>query len=98
MRAGASSGILAVVGFFVVAIFVRDALVNAYGSLMVDRPVHYKELPKPYAAIHRKGVFLARDRDRVSSVSFYLWGVNTEQADDWEVRGEMEMGIDFQSL
>jgi hypothetical protein len=66
---GAVSGLIAIIVLFVA----RDALVNAYGTLIIDRPVHYKELAKPYNQIHRKGEFLARD----GSIRFYLWGVDT---------------------
>lgn len=82
----------AVVAFFVSSSVLR----NTYEWFIVDSPVHYRQIEHPHQEITRKGVYLARDEEH--RVTFYLWGIDPEQAGDWKVCAEMNAPADLESL
>jgi len=95
-RGNATKAAIILIGGVIAFCVSRSALLSTYQWLIVDSPVHYREIEHPNQEITRKGVYLARDEEH--RVTFYLWGIDPEQADDWKVGAEMNTPANLESL
>jgi hypothetical protein len=95
-RGDITKGAILLLGLLVAVFLSQSVILGADGRFIVDSPVHYREITRPYQEIHRKGVDLAYDREH--HVQFNLWGIDPEQANDWKVCAQMDASDDLESL